>query len=71
MDWLTATLNSTASARANRGADLEPRQFEENGKVLLRKANPDDVGQCQINLSTGADPAGIPFHRAIRPVKTP
>lgn len=46
---LTPALIPICSCESTGRPDLVPRQFGDDGKPLLGKVNPSDIGMCQIN----------------------
>lgn len=43
-------LKRICSCESNGDVNKEPRQFDENGKVIRGQTTPTDIGECQISL---------------------
>jgi hypothetical protein len=56
-EWKYPQLRRICSCESTGSPNNEPRQFDNNGNVLLGKVNNLDVGQCQINLKYHGDAA--------------
>lgn len=47
---LTSEVKRICSCESTGSPNNEPRHFESDGSVLRGRVNPNDIGQCQINI---------------------